>query len=55
VGIAYLLKGAYSLDKALNTKAWLSAAKMVENIENIYGECDLGTSGSACNEPYMHE
>jgi hypothetical protein len=54
-GVAYLLKGAYSLDKALNTKARLSAAKMVENIEKIYRECELGTSRSACNEPHMHE
>jgi hypothetical protein len=49
------LRGAYILDKASNTKLRLSAAKMVEIIEKIYREGEHGTSGSAWNEPNMHE
>jgi hypothetical protein len=51
----YLLKGTYSLDKALNTKAWLLAAKMVENVEKIDREHELRIGESAYNELYMDE
>jgi len=32
-GMAHLLEGTYGLDKALNTDAWLSAAKVVEEFK----------------------
>jgi hypothetical protein len=32
-GKTYLLEGTYSLDKALNTNAWLSVTKVVEEFE----------------------
>lgn len=49
------MEGACSLDKALNAKAWLSAAKTIEKIEEISREREPGTNGSACDEPHVHE
>jgi hypothetical protein len=49
------LKGTYSLDKALNADAWLSAAEMVKECKQINRKSELWEDRSSCNEPRIHE
>jgi len=51
----YLLEGTCSFDKALNTNAWLSAAKVVKELKKVNGKGKSWEDWCSRNEANVHE
>ena len=52
---AYALEGTRSLDKALNTNAQMSAAKVVEEFEYVDRKCEFRVDWSPSDEANVHK